>query len=85
MLILAAVLLIGVGLLHSVKGGKHLIAPILRMQGLPIILGSRRNTELTLWAGWHIASLFWWGNAAALLWIAFILRRGLWRCLRPWG
>jgi hypothetical protein len=45
MLISAAILLVGVGLLHSVKGGKHLIEPILRTQGLPI-------AELTFCSAW---------------------------------
>jgi hypothetical protein len=57
MLLIAALLTILVGAMHSVLGGKRLIAPILRMEGLPIILGSLKNTRLTLLVGWHIASL----------------------------
>ncbi len=67
MLILAAALLFAVGLMHSVIGGKRLINPILRRTDLPIILGSVENTRLTLWVGWHLLSLFWWGQAVVLI------------------
>jgi hypothetical protein len=67
MLILAAALLFYVGLMHSWIGGKRLINPILRRADLPIILGSIENTRLTLWAGWHLLSLFWWGQAVVLI------------------
>ena len=66
-LILAAVMFVALGLIHPPCGGRYLIDPILALDNLPVILGSRRNTRRTLWAGWHIASLFWWANAAALV------------------
>lgn len=56
---LAAILLIGVSAMHSFVGGKRLIDPICSLPDLPIILGSRRNAELTLKFGWHFLSLFW--------------------------
>ena len=67
MLIVAAILTVAVGLMHSVLGGRYLIAPILKMDGLPVILGSRSRTRLTLKAGWHAASLTWWGLAGVLV------------------
>ncbi|WP_169544404.1 hypothetical protein [Sneathiella aquimaris] len=67
MLVLAAVLLFSVGLMHSLLGGRRLISPILARSDLPIILGSVRNTRLTLWVGWHILTLFWWGQAIVLI------------------
>jgi hypothetical protein len=70
MLILAAVLLVAVGVMHSVLGGKRLIAPILNRPDLPVILGTIENTRITLWAGWHILTLFWWGQAIVLVVIA---------------
>jgi hypothetical protein len=70
MLILAALLLFAVGAMHSILGGKRLIAPILRRPDLPVILGSLENTRLTLWVGWHVLTLFWWGQAVVLVVIA---------------
>lgn len=70
MLILAAFLLICVGLMHSVLGGKRLISPLLQRDDLPIILGSIENTRLTLWVGWHLLTLFFWGHAASITVIA---------------
>ncbi|NOX93602.1 MAG: hypothetical protein GXP04_00470 [Alphaproteobacteria bacterium] len=66
MLLIAAILTIVVSLMHSILGGRRLIAPILRMDNLPIILGSVTNTKLTLRIGWHMTSLLWWGIAAIL-------------------
>ncbi len=70
MLILAAGLLFAVGAMHSFLGGKRLIVPLLKRSDLPVILGSLENTRLTLWVGWHILTLFWWGHAAVLVVIA---------------
>jgi hypothetical protein len=67
MLILAAALLFSAGLMHSVVGGKRLINPIIEWVDLPIILGSIENTRLTLWVGWHLLSVFWWGQAVVLV------------------
>ena len=85
MLILAALMFVALGLMHSLRGGRYLIDPILRLDGLPVILGSRHNTRLTLKAGWHIASLFWWGNAAALVWLWSDPARGAAAFLIPLG
>lgn len=70
MLITAAALLILVGLMHSILGGKRLISPLLRRDDLPIILGSIQNTRLTLWVGWHLLTLLLVGQAILLLVIA---------------
>lgn len=67
MLIIAAILLVAVSLMHSVLGGINLINPICRWNDLPIILGSRRNTVLTLQFGWHFLSFFWVALAALLV------------------
>lgn len=64
MLIIAAILLVGVSLMHSILGGQRLINPICQLSEIPIILGSRRNTELTLKIGWHLLSVFWCHLAA---------------------
>ena len=70
MLYLAALMFILVGLMHSVLGGRYLINPILRMPGLPVILGRPEYTRRTLWAGWHLLSVFWWVIAASLIVLA---------------
>ena len=67
MLIVAALLTVAVGLMHSVVGGRRLIEPIAAMDGLPVILGSVERTKLTLRVGWHALSLTWWGMAVALV------------------
>ena len=67
MLIIAAILLVAVSLMHSVLGGINLINPICRRNDLPIILGSRRNTVLTLQFGWHFLSFFWMALATLLV------------------
>ncbi len=69
MLLIAALMTVLVSAMHSVLGGKRLIAPILRMEGLPIILGSLNNTRLTLLVGWHITTLTWLGLAAMLVYL----------------
>jgi len=70
MLYIAALMFTLVGLMHSVLGGRFLINPILRLDGLPTILGRPEYTRRTLWAGWHLLSVFWWGIAASLLVLA---------------
>lgn len=67
MLLIAAILTVAVSLMHSILGEKRLIGPLLRMEGLPVILGSLNNTKLTLRIAWHITSLMWWGIAAVLV------------------
>jgi hypothetical protein len=70
LLYIAAVLLVLVGLFHTVLGGRKLIAPIVRMDGLPKILGSVEMSRITLRAGWHLLTLFWFGLAAVFVGVA---------------
>lgn len=63
MLNVAAVLLILVGLMHSVLGGRNLITPLIARGDFPVVLGSQRNGRLTLWFGWHALTFFWWAQA----------------------
>ena len=71
MLLIAAILTVAVGLMHSILGERRLIGPLLRMEGLPVILGSLNNTKLTLRIAWHATSLMWWGIAALLAYMHF--------------
>ena len=65
--LIAAVLLVLVGLFHSLIGGRRLIAPIVARDDLPAILGSRAMSRVTLKAGWHLLTLMWFALAAILV------------------
>jgi len=71
MLVVAAILTIAVSLMHSVLGERHLVAPLLRMRGLPVILGSVEHTRRTIRAAWHLTTLLWWGLAVVLIYLQF--------------
>lgn len=66
MIITSAILLVLVGLMHSVLGQRNLIAPLLAREDFPVVLGSQRNGRLTLWFGWHALTFFWWAQAIVL-------------------
>ena len=70
MFIFSALLLFLVGVMHSALGGPHLVHPLANRHDLPVILGSRKNSRLTLLIGWHALTLVWWGQAAVLLVLA---------------
>lgn len=65
--LIAAVLLVLVGLFHSLIGGKRLIAPVVARDDLPAILGSRTLSRVTMKAGWHLLTLMWFALAAILM------------------
>ena len=65
--LIAAVLLVLVGLFHSLIGGRRLIAPIVARDDLPAILGSRAMSRVTLKAGWHLLTVMWFALAAILV------------------
>ena len=65
--LIAAVLLVLVGLFHSLIGGRRLIAPIVAREDLPAILGSRTMSRVTLKAGWHLLTVMWFALAAILV------------------
>lgn len=70
MLETSAILLVLVGAMHSVLGGKNLVTPLLAREDFPVVLGSQRNGRLTLWFGWHALTFFWWAQAYVLWRIA---------------
>ena len=67
MLVASAVLLILVAAMHSLLGGKRLIAALVRQDSFPAILGSVERSRLTLWVGWHMLSVTWLVLAGLLL------------------
>jgi hypothetical protein len=84
MLILAAIILAGLGLVHSYLGEKYLIRRLLKRDNLPVILGSVEATKATLRFAWHITSLSWWGMAGMLAYLQFSQSHAalvfLWMC-----
>ena len=66
MLVAAAVLMVAIGLVHSVLGERYILTRLFR-RDLPKILGSDRFTKKTLRFAWHITTVAWCGFAAVLL------------------
>ena len=66
MLTLAAVLLVLLGLAHSVLGERFILIPLFKRRDLPAILGSADFTNRTLRFAWHITTIAWIGFAAIL-------------------
>ncbi len=66
MLLSAALLTLLLAAMHSVLGGRRLIAPLVKQDKFPIILGSEARARITLRVGWHVLSLMWVGIAALL-------------------
>jgi predicted neutral ceramidase superfamily lipid hydrolase len=66
MLILAVILIVLVGLAHSVLGERYILTRLFR-QPLPEIFGSDEFTKMTLRFAWHITTVAWLGFAAILL------------------
>lgn len=66
MLIVAALLAIGIGLVHSYLGERYILMRLFR-QPLPKLFGDDHFTKQTLRFVWHILSIAWFGFAAALV------------------
>lgn len=67
MLLIAALLLILCGLVHSVLGERYILIRLFKRDNLPHLFGSDHFTKGTLRFAWHITSLAWFGFAALLL------------------
>lgn len=66
-LLLAALLLILIGFMHSYLGERFVLSRLLALPNLPPLRGSRAYMENLLRMAWHITSVAWWGTAALLL------------------
>ncbi|MDH3589512.1 MAG: hypothetical protein OEQ74_08920 [Gammaproteobacteria bacterium] len=66
MLIVAAVLIILIGLVHSYLGEKFILIRLFR-QPLPRLFGNDAFTRQTLRFVWHMTTVCWWGFAALLI------------------
>lgn len=65
-MVIAAVLLLAIGLAHSYLGERYILARLFR-RDLPELFGSDVFTKRTLRFPWHITTVAWWGYAALLL------------------
>ncbi len=69
-LVAAALLLVGIGLAHSVLGERFLLMRLFRRPDLPRLFGGDHFTRRTLRFAWHVTSVAWWGFAALLFVLA---------------
>ena len=69
MLLIAAALTVLVGLAHSWLGEKKILRPLLKLDGLPAILGGVHHTKMTLRVAWHVLTLVWCGLAAMMVYL----------------
>jgi hypothetical protein len=66
MLLLAAILTISIGLVHSILGERYILIRLFR-QPLPKLFGSDEFTKRTIRFVWHILTVAWFGFAALLI------------------
>jgi len=71
LLVIAAVLLVALGVLHSILGERYIIRHLLGRDDLPSVLGGQTYTAGVIRFAWHITSLLAIGIAAVLALIAF--------------
>lgn len=70
-LYLAAALLVGIGLAHSILGERYVIGRLERRGGLPpLVLGGRELMLPVLRFAWHLTTVAWFGLAAILVLMA---------------
>ncbi|MBU1312139.1 MAG: hypothetical protein KKE30_21655 [Gammaproteobacteria bacterium] len=67
MLIIASLLLVLCGFVHSILGEKYILIRLFKRDNLPHIFGNDQFTKGTLRFAWHITSLAWFGFAALLV------------------
>lgn len=67
MLQVAALLIVALGLAHSILGERYILTRLFRRTDLPKVLGSTDFTKQTLRFAWHITTVAWLGIAALVL------------------
>jgi hypothetical protein len=70
MMQVAALLVVVVGLAHSILGERYILVRLFRRTDLPRIFGSAEFTVQTIRFAWHITTVAWFGFAALLFTIA---------------
>jgi len=66
MLIIAAVLLVFIGFVHSILGERYILVRLFKRDNLPKLYGGDWFTKQVLRFAWHLTTLAWWGFAAIL-------------------
>lgn len=66
MMQVAALLVVAVGLAHSILGERYILIRLFRRTDIPKIFGSAEFTKQTLRFAWHITTVAWFGFAALL-------------------
>ncbi len=67
---IAAAVLIGIGLVHSILGERYILIRLFRRADLPVLFDGTEFTQNTLRFAWHLTTLAWWGFAAILVHLA---------------
>lgn len=67
LLLSAAVLIVGTGIVHSWLGERYIISRILRRSDLPSLFGNDSFTRQTLRYAWHLTTVAWFGLASVLV------------------
>lgn len=67
MMTIAALLIVALGLAHSILGERYILMRLFRREDLPKLFGSTRFTTQTLRFAWHITTVAWFGIAALLV------------------
>ena len=65
-LLIAAFLLVAIGVAHSYLGERYILTRLLR-RDLPKLFGDDTFTKKTLRFAWHVTTIAWWGFAALLV------------------
>jgi hypothetical protein len=68
-LLIATILLFGLGLAHSVLGERYILTRLFKRENLPRLFGGVEFTKRTLRFAWHVTTVLWWG-VAVILWRA---------------
>lgn len=66
-LVVAALLIVALGLVHSVLGERYILVRLFRRSDLPRLFGSDLFTRRTLRFAWHLTTVVWWGIALVLV------------------
>ena len=64
---IAALLIVVLGLAHSILGERYILVRLFRREDLPKLFGSSSFTTRTLRFAWHITTVAWFGFAALLV------------------
>jgi hypothetical protein len=69
--LVAALILVFVGLAHSYLGEKYMFGRLFAIPNLPLFRHDRKFTERVLRYAWHLTSLTWWSLGGLLVLLYF--------------